>query len=276
MRRKLFLLSSGRLERESNTIAFVPTSGEDRKFVPIKGISSIYAFGELDLNKRVLELLAKEGIPLHLFNYYGHYVGSFLPRRHYNAGIVTLRQSEHYLDPGKRLYLARQFVVGSLRNLEAFLRYYGSRGIELEEDIRTISRLRESAAAAGDVEELMGIEGNAREVYYGAWNSALPEEFRYSGRTRRPPRSRLDALISMGNSLLYAAVLDEIHKTHVDPRIGYLHSTSSRKFSLNLDISDVFKPALVDRSIFSLVNRSALGDDDFSPDLGGILLSEGG
>lgn len=139
-----------------------------------------------------------------------------------------------------------------------------------------ISRLRESASAARDVGELMGIEGNAREVYYGAWNSVLPDDLRYSGRTRRPPRSRLDALVSLGNSLLYAAVLDEIHKTHVDPRIGYLHSTNSRKFSLNLDISDIFKPALVDRAIFSLVNRSALGDGDFSPDLRGILLSDSG
>jgi len=274
VRRKLFLLSSGRLERESNTLAFV--AGEGKRFIPVKDVSSIYMFGELDLNKRALELLARERIPLHLFDFYGHYFGSFLPRRHYNAGIVTLRQAEHYMDPAKRLYLARRFVTGSIGNMLAVLRYYRGRGIDARAEVEALESARAAVDGAEGIEALMGVEGNAREAYYGAWNLVLPEEFRYARRTRRPPRSRLDALMSMGNSLIYAAVLEEIHRTHMDPRIGYLHATDSRKFSLNLDISELFKPAVVDRTIFSLVNRSAMGDGDFSSDLGGVFLSDAG
>lgn len=86
----------------------------------------------------------------------------------------------------------------------------------------------------------------------------------------------MNALISFGNSLLYVTTLSEIYHTQLDPRIGYLHSTNERSFTLNLDIADVFKPIVVDRVIFSLANRGRLSSAHFEARMGGILLTERG
>lgn len=90
----------------------------------------------------------------------------------------------------------------------------------------------------------MAVEGNAREIYYSAFDIIVDnEDFAFAKRTRRPPQNRLNALISFGNSLLYVTVLGEIYRTHLDPRIGFLHATNFRRFSLNLDVAEIFKPS---------------------------------
>jgi CRISPR-associated protein Cas1 len=101
-------------------------------------------------------------------------------------------------------------------------------------------------------------------------------DFTFDKRTRRPPQNNLNTLISFGNSLLYTTVLSEIYKTHLDPRIGYLHATNFRRFSLNLDVAEIFKPIIIDRLIFTLIDKKMLDRSDFEPDTGGIVLKEKG
>jgi len=96
------------------------------------------------------------------------------------------------------------------------------------------------------------------------------------GDSRRPPQNYLNTLISFGNSLLYVLILSEIYKTHLDPRIGYLHSTNFRRFTLNLDVSEIFKPIIIDRIIFSLIGRNMISTNDFEKDVEGIMLKEKG
>jgi CRISPR-associated protein Cas1 len=123
----------------------------------------------------------------------------------------------------------------------------------------------------------MAIEGNIRDNYYATFNSIIDkEDFVFHGRNRRPPQDRINALISFGNTLAYIAVLSEIYKTHLDPRIGYLHTTNFRRFTLNLDVAEIFKPILVDRHIFSLLARNMLKASHFDNKTNGILLNEKG
>ena len=87
----------------------------------------------------------------------------------------------------------------------------------------------------------MAIEGNIRDIYYDGFDKIINDElFEFKRRTKRPPLNRLNSLISFGNSLLYTCVLREIYKTHLDPRIGYLHTTNNRRFTLNLDVAENF------------------------------------
>lgn len=275
MKKRIYLFSHGTLARESNTLVLIR---DDKKhFIPIMDVSSIYVFGEVDINKRLLEFFTSHNIPIHFFNYYGYYIGSYLPRRYYNAGIITLRQAEHYIDVRKRLFLARMITYGSMRNMLVVLNYYNNRDVELKEEIERLEEMLKTLSECKDISELMGKEGNAKEIYYRSFNKILNNEsYRYEGRKRRPPTTRLNTLISFGNSLLYVTVLSEIMKTHLDPRIGYLHSTNSRKFSLNLDISELFKPLFVDRSIFTLINKSILNEKDFVQELNGLYLKDDG
>jgi len=246
--------------------------------MPVETIADIQIFGELSFNKRFLEFLTQNEITMHFFNHYGYYIGSFYPREYYNSGCLILKQSEHYLDSQKRMDLARRFVSGAINNMKKVLEYYARRGVEgLSSVLDKLNQFVTAVELQSSPEALMAIEGNARETYYSAFDVIIDnEDFAFAKRTRRPPQNRLNALISFGNSLLYVTVLSEIYRTHLDPRIGFLHATNFRRFSLNLDVAEIFKPIFVDRLIFSLINKNQLKARDFSSGVEGVYLSESG
>ena len=275
MGKRLYVLSSGRLRRHQNTL--VLETDEGKRFFPVEQVEEIHVFGEVDLNKRLLGFLTQQHIPVHFYGHNGYYIGTYYPREHYNSGYMILRQAEHYLDEEKRLDLARRFVDGALFNLRKVVRYYRNRGKEVATFEEAIERHRARLPAATTPAALMQVEGQAREAYYQAFDRILEKpDFAFGTRSRRPPRNRINALISFGNTLLYTAVLSQIYRTHLDPRIGYLHATNFRRFSLNLDVAEVFKPLLVDRTIFRLIATEQLQARHFDAELGGIYLDERG
>lgn len=271
----IYIFKSGRLARKDNTIYF-ENDGE-RKFIPVENTKEIHIFGEITLNKDVLEFLSQKEIILHFYNYYEYYVGSFYPREHYNSGYITVSQARHYLDTNLRVSLAKKFVFGSISNMEKVVRYYNNRGVNLENILANLRNLKDNLDSIVDIPSLLALEGKSREIYYDSFNEILKDsQFFMDKRTRRPPKDSINALISFGNSLMYTTILSQIYKTHLDPRIGYLHESNFRSFSLNLDVSEIFKPIIVDRVIFSLVNRGVIGVDFFDKRLNGIYLSENG
>lgn len=270
----IYIFSSGRLARHQNTI--VLETDEGKRFLPIEQVSELYIFGEVDLNKRFLEFVASEGLLLHFFNRYGFYTGTFYPREHLMSGALILRQVEHYVDRDRRLVIAQAFVRGALRNIRTVLLYYRRRGVETQPAINVVEEALHNLEQAQSPAALMAVEGQAREAYYAVWPSIIEAEFPFGRRTRRPPRDETNALISFGNSLLYTAVLAQIYQTHLDPRIGYLHETNFRRHTLNLDVAEVFKPALVDRLIFRLVNRGQVQRRHFITGAEGVFLNDEG
>ncbi|MGC9069058.1 MAG: type I-B CRISPR-associated endonuclease Cas1b [Thermoprotei archaeon] len=275
MKKDLYIFSSGELKREGNTLCFINEKG--KRFIPISDIASILIFGEISFNKRLLEFLSSNEILLHFYNYYGYYVGSFYPRSHYNSGFMILKQAEHYMNHEKRIQLAKKFVQGSLKNMIRNLKYYESREGGLMLSINTLEDYLSKLSNVKTIEELMAIEGNSREEYYKTFNIIIKDpNFHYEKREKKPPKSRLDSLISFGNGLLYTTVLGEIYKTHLDPRIGFLHTTNFRKFSLNLDVAEIFKPLIVDRIIFTLINKNMLDENSFMRELDGLYLNQKG
>lgn len=205
----MYLFASGRLRRKENTVC-VETE-EQVKYFPVENIRDIYVFGEVDLNKKLLEFFHQNEIILHFFDHYGHYIGSFYPREHYNSGYMILKQAEHYLDFEKRLFLAQQFVAGSLANIIQVLKYYANRDKEVNPFLEAIDEFASNLANCHTIEELMAIEGNARNCYYESFKVILEDcSFAIDRRSKRPPTDPLNALISFGNSLVYAKVLTEI------------------------------------------------------------------
>jgi len=276
MKGTIFVFSNGELKRKQNTIYFEGDKGI-KKFIPVENTCELHLFGEVTINKEVLEFFSQNEIILHFYNYYGYYVGTYYPREHYNSGFMILKQAEHYNDPIKRLVLARKFVIGAVQNIEKVINYYSSRGVTLSETITKISSLKGLINSQDNIDQLMAIEGNIREAYYNAFDNIVNDEnFAMDERSKRPPKNRMNALISFGNTLLYTTVLSEIYKTHLDPRIGYLHATNFRRFTLNLDVAEVFKPIIVDRVIFYLLNKGMIKPDDFDNKLGGLYLKETG
>ncbi|MDW8087427.1 MAG: CRISPR-associated endonuclease Cas1, partial [Candidatus Calescibacterium sp.] len=84
MKKTIYIFSDGEIKRQGNTIFFDSKNG--KKYVPVENTGELMIFGEVSLNKRLLEFLCEKEIIVHFFNYYGYYIGSFYPREHYNSG----------------------------------------------------------------------------------------------------------------------------------------------------------------------------------------------
>jgi len=261
MDRSYYILKSGSLYREQNVIVF--ETNEGKKFLPIENVKDIYLFGEVSLNTKLLNFLSQNEIILHIFNYYGYYSGSFFPREKYISGKLLVLQVEHYLDFEKRLFLAKKFIEGSIFNILRNLKEVKSQKIE---DIKEIFFELKNA---NDIEKIMNIEGRIREIYYN-------EFFEIEKRTRKPPLDPINALISFGNSLLYATIISEIYITQLNPTISYLHEPSERRFSLALDISEIFKPIIVDSIIKRVLNLNIINENDFLKELNYCYLNDEG
>lgn len=273
MKKTIYFFSNGELKRKDNTLSFETEEG--RRFIPVENVGEIMVFGEVDINKRLLEFLSQAEIILHYFSHYGYYMGSFYPREHLNSGYALLKQAEHYMDEKKRLTLAKGFVEGAGKNIRQVLKYYQNREKEVAEPLTAIEKLQQEIGGTQSVEQLMAIEGNIRERYYQAFDPILGNrDFCFQERSRRPPKNFLNTLISFGNSLLYTICLGEIYKTHLDPRIGFLHATNFRRFSLNLDVAEIFKPLIIDRIIFTCVAKKMITKEDFEKGTEGIMLKE--
>lgn len=276
MKKSAYIFNDGDLKRKDSTVYFTTEDG-NKRYLPIEDLSEIYIFGEVTVSKKFLELATQKQILLHFFNYHEYYTGTYYPREHYNSGYMILKQAEFYLDDMKRKYIAFKIIEGSYRNMLQVLKYYASRGKNVNEQMKQIEQLYQRLSYGMTIEEMMALEGNIREVYYSTFDEILGDpDFIFERRSRRPPKNQLNTLISFGNSILYTTVLSEIYNTHLDPRIGFLHTTNNRRFTLNLDIAEIFKPIIVDRTIFTLISKKMLTTKHFDKKLDGITIKDEG
>lgn len=259
MMRDHYIFSNGRLKRKNNTIYF---EGEDglKKPLPIEKIRTLHLFGEVDFNSKLLTYLSQYAISIQVYNYYGYFSGAYYPRESKESGLVIVKQSEYYLDKSKRLYIAYQFLIAGVHHMLRNLRYYK---LESMDSFGEIKLLSEQLQTSTSIQELMGREGQIRYLYYQSFNHMFKQDFVLEKRQKQPPRDPVNALISFGNTLMYSTVLGEIYKTPLNPTISYLHEPSTRRFSLSLDIAEIFKPLIVDPIIFSLINKRQLTKKHF-------------
>lgn len=273
MGQSYYFFQSGRLSRKDNTIEFRNHS-QDKRSIPVERVREIYMFGEIDFNSKFMNFIAQNKICVHWFNYYGFYSGSFYPRESLVSGRLLIKQVQHYQDPNKRLELAKKFVEGASYNIYRNIRYYNQRGKKLNTFLSTINGLRKKIEQCQEIRELMGIEGNIRKQYYRAWNTIIDQNIEFRKRVKRPPNNIINTLLSYVNSLVYTRVLSQIYRTQLNPTISYLHEPGERRFSLCLDIAEIFKPILGDRLIFSLLNRRQITPESFEKGLNFLYMKE--
>lgn len=273
MQSSLYIYKGGRLSRKDNTLRFVDSSGEKRD-IPVESVKEIYVMTEMELNVSLLNLLSKYGIVVHFFNYYDNYIGSFIPKEKLLSGRTLVKQVEHYTDYNKRLIIAQKFIQGASANIYRNLRYYNGRGKDLQLYMNDIDDYRKNIKKSKSIEELMGIEGNIRHKYYSAWQVIINQEIEFEKRVMHPPDNMINSMISFVNMLIYTKTLTAIYQTQLNPTISYLHEPGERRYSLSLDISEVFKPILGDRLIFSLLNRQQITEKSFTKELNYLHLEK--
>lgn len=273
MKQSYYLYRSGRLQRKDNTLEITYNDGT-KKVIPVERVDNIYVMTQFDFNTALLNFLSQYGINIHFFNYYGFYTGTYYPKESLVSGKLLIKQVENYNDMKKRLKIAKAFIDSASYNIHRNLIYYKNRNKNLEDYIKEIEYFRRQIDLCKDVKELMGIEGNIRKVYYSSWNSIINQDIKFEKRVKNPPDNAINSLISYVNTIIYTRVLSEIYKTQLNPTISYLHEPSERRFSLCLDIAEIFKPIIGDRLIFSMLNKNQITEKDFEKNLNFLYIKE--
>ena len=273
MKQSFYVYNDGEIKRKDNTLQFRTYEGEKRD-IPIERISDIYVMSEMSFNTAFLNYISQYGIPIHFFNYYNFYTGSYYPRESLLAGQLLVNQVEYYRDSVKRIKIAQKIIDAASFNIYRNLRYYNGRGKEVSKWMNEIDGLRKQIEKTNTINELMGIEGNIRQQYYAAWNVIVNQEIKFEKRVMHPPDNMINSLISYVNSLIYSKTLSEVYHTQLNATISYLHEPGVRRYSLCLDISEVFKPLIGDRLIFSLLNRKQITEESFTQELNFLHLKK--
>lgn len=273
MQQSFYVYNNGDLKRKDNTLRFTSYDGEKRD-IPIERISDIYVMSEMSFNTTFLSYISQYGIPIHFFNYYNFYTGSFYPKESNLAGQLLVNQVQHYTEYDKRLLIAKKFIQAAADNIYRNLRYYNGRDKNVSDYMKDIDSLRTGLVGVKSIQELMGIEGNIRKKYYAAWSVIINQEIEFDKRVMHPPDNMINSLISFVNSLVYTRTLSEIYHTQLNPTISYLHEPGIRRYSLCLDISEVFRPLIGDRLIFSLLNRKQITEKSFTKELNYLHLKK--
>lgn len=270
-----YITSMGELTRKDNSLCF----RKDGKniYIPIENTKEIYCLNEVSLNTKLLDFLSKNHVIVHFFNYYEGYSGTFYPRDQYMSGRLLVKQVEAFQN--NRLDIARAIVKGIGENIyEVLYHYYKHEKKEVKGTLDWIRKeFYPKIEKVDNVKSLMALEGEVWTRFYGDFVYFLPEDFVMNKRVRRPPDNPMNAMVSFGNTLLYGKTISAIYQTHLDQRISYLHEPSEGRFSLSLDMSEVFKPVIVYRTIFDLVNnRKIQVAKHFEKKLNYCLLNEEG
>lgn len=251
-----YIFSKGDLSRKDFSIQFRNDKGNF--YLPIEKIKEIYCFNDITLSTKLLEVISKAGIIVNFFNYYGNYVGSFYPKANLVSGNLVIKQSLTYIN--NREKIAKAIVIGIARNIYFTLYHYYRHGAK---ELKTLLDFYKKEVPiilekVRNIKEILSIEGRIWAEFYASFKYFLPEDFLINKRVKRPPDNPMNALISFGNTILYTKTIAQIYNTHLNQTISFLHEPSEARFSLSLDLSEVFKPIVVYKTIFELINNKKI------------------
>jgi CRISPR-associated protein Cas1 len=246
-------------------------------------ISQLNLMGNIQVTTQVTQLLCEAGIPVCYFSQGGWFYGI-------TTGMATknvfLRQAQFRLaaEPWFCLKLARRLVGGKIRNQRTML--LRNHAEPPETALREMKEMSLRADAAGSAEELLGIEGNAARLYFGAFDGMLkaedeagtPAGFRldFEGRNRRPPRDPVNALLSLGYSMLTKDLTIACYAVGFDPMMGYYHQPRFGRPALALDLMEPFRPLIVDSAVINAINTRMVTAADFIRSGDAVALTPGG
>ena len=260
----VYLTEQGmRVSREGERL--VLESGQKKKEVRLAEVEQVVVFGRINFTAPALQALLKRGIEVHFLTLAGRYLGKLSTPTGKNVEM-RLRQFEGFHNPGLRLELARAFVRGKIHNQREYLARQKRRLGEasLEGPIFRLKSSLKELDRAGSVEEVRGIEGMASRHYFEGLGILLKRSgFVFRERTRRPPRDPVNALLSLGYTLLLSRIWSLAETAGLDPYLGFLHSPDYGKPSLALDLMEEWRPILVDAVVVRVLNWKTIKPEDF-------------
>lgn len=277
--KRINILSDGILSKKDLTLLF---EGKSQTMIPVTAVEQINIYSSVILAPQSIKTAFENGISINIFDRYGHLLGRFEPEKEFKDISLPLLQLQAYNHTKTlRKTYAKNMLLSSLHNIRLNIRYYKKQlksekcSIVLEK----IDCIEKEIKKCSDIEKMLLLEARMRELYYSCFNEFIKDSrYIFTKRTKRPPMDELNSLISFGNTFLYNYIAMEINKTPLDIRIGFLHATNKRRESLNLDIADIFKPLIIDRTIFTLINKHIISFESHfqSDESGAVYLNKDG
>jgi CRISPR-associated exonuclease Cas4/CRISPR-associated protein Cas1 len=252
---------------------------EQRQEVPLGDVSELVLHGPVSLTTPALTALLREEIPVTYASTGGWVLGHTVSTGHRNVAI-RMAQYRAAFDARRCLSFARGLVAAKIRNARVFLRRNFKVGDAVERDatLRALARLADRALHAPTEAELLGIEGEAAARYFRLFSSMFTEAarefpaFAFEKRTRRPPADPVNALLSLGYSLLTRTWHTVLSAVGFDPYLGFFHKPRFGRPALALDLMEPFRPILADSTVIQVVNNGEVKADGFVTSAGAVNL----
>ncbi len=229
--------------------------------IPAHQVGQLVLHSFAQISTQALYFCTDKDIGVHFISGGGRYLGSFDPKR----GSIQrrIRQYAALSDSNTCLTLARKLVSCRGQGQRKFL-MRGQRGMKevpehLKEVIAQMQRLLKQIPHVKSLDSLLGLEGNLAALYFGALpyliSQTVSSKLYFSGRNRRPPRDRFNALLSFGYALLFKDVMNAILTVGLEPALGFYHQPRSQAHPLALDLLEIFRVPMVDMIVIASINR---------------------
>ncbi|MGH8924511.1 MAG: CRISPR-associated endonuclease Cas4g/Cas1g [Acidimicrobiia bacterium] len=273
--RPLYVTEQGSTIGISGGRVTVKREKEEISSVRLIDISQVSVFGNVQVTSQALRKCFEEEIPVCWFSYGGWFSGMAegLPSKH-----VDLRRRQMGMAAQAGLPIARSVIEGKIRNSRTLLRR--NRRSEVGSVLDALRNLAEKASEALSIESLLGIEGTAARLYFGQFNTMIVGDglgsFDFEGRNRRPPRDRINCLLSYAYALLTRDLTATAYGVGLDPYVGFYHRPRFGRPALALDLAEEFRPIVAESVVLNAVNNGELQRSDFIVRAAGVSLTADG
>ena len=267
----LFVLTDGAFVRLDHDTLKVEADGAKLSQVPLHHLGAVMLFGNAMISAQALHRCAAEGRAVNFMDYAGRFKARVTGP---TSGNVLLRQAQYeaHRDDARSREIARACVAGKIKNMHQSVSRT-SRDTKSDEDAAALRQAAQSLAsllvslpAQATTDAVRGIEGQAAALYFEVFGLMLTvptDDFSFRLRTRRPPRDRVNALLSFVYALLTADCTAACEGVGLDPQFGFLHTLRPGRASLALDLMEEFRPCLADRLVLTLINRRQIRPEHF-------------
>ena len=251
----------------------------EKRTVPLHDLDRVVVIGRPSITIPVLIKLMDTGIPCFFVSSRGRWRGAVMPERNLNA-LRRLRQYAMAQSNERRLAVARRLIYSKIRNCRRVLQRLAANRSISDEPAHTclcgeLKHYAQRAANAQSHDELMGVEGIAAARYFDRLAVFFPPEMPFNGRSRRPPRDPVNALLSWTYTMLLGEMEGIIRSHGLDAALGFMHVDSDGRPTLALDLMEPLRPAFADMLVLNIVNHKIMREEHFeiNPEDGGTYLT---
>jgi len=276
----LYLTEEGSsLHLKENRLQIKKTN-DTLKEISIEKIDNIVLMGRCHITSPLATELLEREIPVSWLSSTGKFFGRLEP----TTSINIERQREQFRKSDDEMFslsLSKTFIMAKIRNCQVVLRRY-NRNFDfkdISENIEELKRYVLKVESAKNVEELLGYEGNASKIYFRSLGKLVRDEFKFTGRSKQPPRDKFNSLLSFGYTLLLYEIYTAITTKGLHPYCSFLHKIRRGHPALCSDLIEEWRPVIVDSLVMNLVQNKVLNVEDFLPadvQTGGIYLTKDG